>query len=72
VRGESDFEGVLRFLNGMEQHPLLLRVAGLSVDPVPPSQGGGRGGGQGPQRGAMTFVAIVEAFIPTDSQAGGS
>jgi hypothetical protein len=72
VRGESDFEGVLRFLNGMEQHPLLLRVAGLSVEPVPPSTaGGGRGGGPATQPGAMTFVVIVEAFIPPDSAAVG-
>jgi hypothetical protein len=72
VRGESDFEGVLRFLHGLEQHPLLLRVAGLSVDPVPPATGGGgRGGGPATQSGAMTFVVIVEAFIPLDSPAGG-
>jgi hypothetical protein len=34
VEGESDFEGVLRFLQGMEQNPVLLRIVGLSVDPV--------------------------------------
>ena len=67
VRGESDFEGVLRFLNGMEQDPLLLRIVGLSMEPVPftPGGGGGRGGGAPPsQPGAMTFVVIVEAYVP--------
>jgi hypothetical protein len=34
VKGESDFEGVLRFLQGMEQNPVLLRIVGLTVDPV--------------------------------------
>ena len=73
VRGESDFEGVLRFLHGMEQHPLLLRVVGLSVEPAPQTGGGGgRGGGPQTQPGAMTFVVIVEAFVPLDAaQAGG-
>ena len=73
VRGESDFEGVLRFLNGMEQHALLLRVVGLSVEPAPQTGGGGgRGGGQGTQPGAMSFVVIVEAFVPADAPRAGS
>jgi hypothetical protein len=63
VRGESDFEGILRFLDGMEQDPLLFRIVGLSMDPVP-TGGGGRGGGAAVQRGAMSFVVIVEAFVP--------
>lgn len=72
VTGESDFEGVLRFLNGMEQHPLLLRVVGLSVEPAQQSGGApGRGGGQGTQPGAMSFVVIVEAYVPVDSPSTG-
>ena len=69
VRGESDFEGVLRFLNGMEQNPLLLRIVGLSMEPVP-SGGGGRGGGPPTPEGTMTFVVILEAYVPEDGAPG--
>jgi hypothetical protein len=68
VRGESDFEGVLRFLHGMEQDPLLLKVVGLSMEPVPFTPGGGRGGGQPSQPGAMSFVVIVEAYVPGEAE----
>jgi hypothetical protein len=71
VRGESDFEGVLRFLHGMEQDPLLLRIVGLSMEPVPFS-GGGRGGGAPTQPGAMTFVVIVEAYVPGEVSGAGT
>ena len=77
VRGESDFEGVLRFLHGVEQDALLLRIVGLSMEPVPVVIGGGgggrggnagRGGGPPPvQPGAMTFVVIVEAYVPGEA-----
>ena len=81
VRGESDFEGVLRFLHGVEQNPVLLRIVGLSIEPVPVVFGGGGGGGRGGnqgrggggggpppvQPGAMTFVVIVEAYVPGDA-----
>jgi hypothetical protein len=85
VRGESDFEGVLRFLNGVEENPVLLRVVGLSIEPAPQVFGGGGGGGGGGGRGgnqgrggggpppvqpgAMTFVVIVEAYVPGEAPA---
>jgi hypothetical protein len=72
VRGETDFEGVLAFLDGMEQEPLLLRIVGLSVEPAAGGGGGGRGGGPAVQPGTMTFVAIVEAFVPDDGPGAGA
>lgn len=64
VRGESDFEGVLRFLHGMEENPLLLRIVGLSMRRAP-QEGEGRGDdGERRQPGAMSFELIVEAFAP--------
>ncbi len=64
ARGESDFEGVLRLLHGMERDPLLLRVVGLSVDRPSGGQQGSGGGQEGTQPGAVSFVVIVEAFAP--------
>jgi len=71
VRGESDFEGVLRFLSGLEQDGLLLRVVGLSVTPVAATGGGGRGGGPQVQAGTVSFVAIVESFLPEAAAGAG-
>jgi hypothetical protein len=71
VRGESDFEGVLRFLHGMEQNPLLINVVGLSMEPVP-SGGGGRGGSPPVPEGTMTFVVIVEAYVPAEGGGSGT
>jgi hypothetical protein len=71
VRGESDFEGVLRFLHGMEQNPLLIKVVGLSMELVP-SSGGGRGGGPPVPEGTMTFVVIVEAYVPGEGGGAGT
>ena len=71
MRGESDFEGVLRFLHGMEQNPLLIKVVGLSMEPVP-SGGGGRGGGPAVLEGTMTFVVIVEAYVPGEGGGAGT
>jgi hypothetical protein len=72
VRGESDFEGVLRFLNGMEQNPLLLKIVGLSMEPAPSGGGGGRGGAPPTPEGTMTFVVIVEAYVPTEAGGPGT
>ena len=71
VRGESDFEGVLRFLHGVEQNPLLLDIVGLSMEPAPTS-GGGRGGVPPPPEGTMTFDVIVEAYVPGDVTSPGT
>jgi hypothetical protein len=70
VRGESDFEGVIGFLYGLEYNPLLLRVGGVSVSPASPEGGGERGSAAAVQPGAMTFTAIVEAFMPANTNTG--
>jgi hypothetical protein len=62
VRGESDFEGVLRFLHAMERDPMLVRIVGLSVERA--GRAGSEGEGNGAQPGAMAFIAVIEAFTP--------
>lgn len=61
VRGESDFEGILRFLHAMEQDPMLVRIVGLSVERSGRSGSNGQSGGapspgaqQGSQPGSQT------------------
>lgn len=63
VRGESDFEGVLTFLQRLENSPLLLRVAELSLEP---QYDGSARGGDRRATGVVTFAIIVEAFAPAD------
>lgn len=58
VRGESDFPGVLKFVRGIEDGPLLFRIAGLSIQQPAGS------GERAPQRGALAFELVVEAFAP--------
>ena len=68
LRGESDFEGLLNFLNRLEQDPLLLRIVGISVDRVEGATAAS-GGNTAPdevQPGTVTFVMIVEAYAPRD------
>lgn len=66
VRGESDMQGVLGFLRDLETSSLLLRVAGMSLQPEmqrPPSRGR-NDDDRGPPRptGVVEFVMIVEAY----------
>jgi hypothetical protein len=63
VRGESDLEGVLTFLSRLENSPLLLRIAELSIEPQ--FEGTARTGDRRPS-GVVTFALIVEAFAPPD------
>jgi hypothetical protein len=62
LRGESDFEGVLTFLQRIESSPLLMRVTELSIEPV---REGGRGGERRAD-GAVTFSLQLEAFAAPD------
>lgn len=57
VRGESDLEGVMTFLQRIESSPLLMRVTELSVEPH-------REGRDGTRRadGAVTFSMQIEAY----------
>lgn len=66
LRGESDFQGVLDFLNGMEQDPLLFRVVGLSVERPAGGSASGQSGLGADGAVAVGFVFIVEAFAPLE------
>ena len=70
VSGESDFEGVLEFFNGVEHHPLLMRIHSMSVEPVAEEGGSGRGENARVQSGTMTFDVILEAFVAGGPDAG--
>lgn len=52
VRGESDLEGVLTFLQAVEMNPLLLRVMELSIEPARDEDASG----------VVQFSMIIEAF----------
>ena len=60
VRVESDFQGLLGFLNALEANPLLIRLIGFSMERRP--------------EGAMALTAVVEAYareVPEAQQASG-
>jgi hypothetical protein len=78
VRGESDLEGVVTFLSRVEESPLLLRVAGLSIEPVTeraPAEG--RGNARGNPRaapaptGVIRFGLVIEGYAPPESRTAG-
>lgn len=60
VRGESDLEGVLTFLQRIETNPMLLRVVELSIEPAVPARDEPR------SDGVVQFGIIVEAYTPTE------
>lgn len=60
VRGESDLEGVLLFLQRIETNPLLLRVVELSIAPAQQPRG------EGAANGVVQFGITVEAYTPAD------
>jgi len=70
VSGESDFEGVLDFLRGVEQDQLLMKIDEVTLGPV--STGGNSEDERrnGVQSGAMRFTTIVVAFM-VESQPDG-
>lgn len=53
VRAESDFEGILNFLNSLEGDPLLLSITALSIRPED-------------DPGVMTIEAIIEAYTAAE------
>ncbi len=69
LRGESDMEGVLTFLDEMEGSPLLLRIRGLALEPQT-ARAWGEGGEGAAQRatptGVVRFQVIVDGFAPPD------
>lgn len=79
VQGESDLDGVTRFLHGIEENRLLLRIAELSIDPVAADAQTGTGGpgrsNQPPppqQPGVVRFAMIVVAYAPPDLPGGAA
>jgi hypothetical protein len=65
LRGESDLQGVLDFLNAIEESRLILRIRGLALDPVEARSGGGAGETgtrQSLPTGVLTFQLIVDGF----------
>jgi hypothetical protein len=66
VRGESDLEGVLTFLQRIEQSPLLLRVVELSIEPA--YEGNSRSGDRR-ATGVIQFALVVEAYVPAEETA---
>lgn len=70
LKGESDLQGVLSFLDEVEKSPLLLRIRGLALEPQTARP---EGEGQQPnasQRatptGVVRFQVIVDGFAPPD------
>lgn len=70
IRGESDLEGVLTYLQRIEQSPLLLRIHELSLEPAPPPRAEPAPRGRPPRRplnadaGVLQFTIVVEGFTP--------
>jgi hypothetical protein len=68
IRGESDLEGVLTYLQRIEQSPMTMRVRELSLEPAPPQRAEPAGRGRAPRRplnadaGVLQFTVVVEAF----------
>lgn len=67
VSGEGDFEGFLAFLRRVETHPLLLRVAGVTLDPVVEEEDEGISG-------VVEFGLVIEGFarLPEDAESAQS
>ncbi|MEX1183302.1 MAG: hypothetical protein WEF86_08690 [Gemmatimonadota bacterium] len=55
LRGESDLEGVLTFVQRIESGPLLLRIVELSMEPAGEDRAG-----------VVQFGLVVEAFAPAE------
>ncbi|MGD2121203.1 MAG: hypothetical protein PVJ76_05645 [Gemmatimonadota bacterium] len=65
LRGESDLEGVLTFLDEIEKNQLLLRVRGLALEPEvarPESDGEGDAPRDPIPTGVIDFQLIVDGF----------
>lgn len=71
VRGESDLEGILTFLETIETNPLLLRIGGLTLEPeMERAQRRNGEGAPSPARptGVVELGVVLEAYArPVDS-----
>lgn len=75
LRGESDLQGVLEYLDAIERSRLILRIRELSLDPVEAriaGAGNEPGARQALPTGVLTFQMIVDGFMTplqeTDNQ----
>jgi hypothetical protein len=71
LRGESDLEGVLIFLDEIEKSRLLLRVRGLALEPEvsrPESDDGNNGSRDPIPTGVVEFQLIVDGFARLEEQ----
>jgi hypothetical protein len=68
VSGESDLEGVVRFLERVEGSPLLIRIRELTLEPLDESRQANIDGT--PQSGIMRFTLTIEAFAPAERDVG--
>jgi len=55
VSGEGDFEGFLAYVRRLETHPLLLRISGVTLDPVPEDEDDG-------PSGVVEFGMVIEGY----------
>jgi hypothetical protein len=65
LRGESDLEGVLTFLDELEKSQLLIRIRGLALEPevARPESDEEEGGNRDPiPTGVVEFQLIVDGF----------
>jgi hypothetical protein len=70
LRGESDLEGVLTFLDQLEKSQLLLRIRGLAVEPEvdrPDGDEEDQGSRDPVPTGVVQFQMIVDGFAPEES-----
>ena len=67
VRGESDLEGVLTFLQRVESSPILLRIVELTIEPMYEGDRDER-----VATGVVTFAMVVEAYAPADIDSPGT
>lgn len=66
VEGESDMAGVLAFVQEVETSALLLRVVGMTLDPV--TEEAGEGSTERPT-GVVEFTLVVEGYARTTAAA---
>jgi hypothetical protein len=71
LRGESDLEGVLTFLDEIEKSPFLLRIGGLALEPEmarPESNADEEGRSRAAPTGVVDFQLIVDGFAQIEEQ----
>ncbi len=67
VRGESDLEGVLTFLDALESGLLFVRVRGFALEPVLARSESDEGPqGEPIPTGVVEFQLIIESYLRTD------